>query len=134
MKKIFIKDLLDSKTLFQNVEILGWIKNKRSHGLITFWDVVDSTGEIQVLLSNDSLGKEYCKIKDISVETAVKVIGDQQYFNNNKQNFEVVAKIVEVLGEYKLNVTPQPRSDFPIFKQKYTDHVLRNKSLYLRNP
>jgi len=134
MKKIFIKDLLDSKTLFQNVEILGWIKNKRSHGLITFWDVVDSTGEIQVLLSNDSLGKEYCKIKDISVETAVKVIGDQQYFNNNKQNIEVVARIVEVLGEYKLNVTPQPRSDFPIFKQKYTDHVLRNKSLYLRNP
>lgn len=136
MKKIFIKDLLSSKTLSENIIILGWIKNKRYHGSMLFWDVVDSTGEIQVLLNRNNIEEKiFNKIKGILPETAVKIIGDQRYFNNNgNENIEVVAKTVDVLGEYKLNIAPQPRSDFSIFEQKYTDHVLKNRSLYLRNP
>jgi len=135
MKKIFIENLLSLKKLSDNIEVLGWIKNKRRHGLIIFWDVVDSTGEIQVVLSKDNIKKNYDKIKNIVPETAVKITGNQQYFDNKgKQDIEVIAKKVDILGEYKLNISPRPRLNFPIFEQKYTDHVLRNRSLYLRNP
>jgi len=135
MKKIFIKDILAKDVFCRDIEILGWIENKREHGAIIFWDVVDSTGKIQVLLIKKNFREKWEKIKNIPSETCVKIIGDRHCFIKERQkNIEVIAKTIEILGEYKLNITPRPRSLFPIFDRKYTNYILKNRSLYLRNP
>lgn len=135
MKEIYIKDVLNLQNSLHEVEIYGWIKNKRKHSSKVFWDVVDSTGEVQILLNKEDLGDDFDDILKVSAESAVKIIGIRQHLDNkNKKDIEIVAKQVEVLGDYRLNVSPKPRSDFNIFEEKYTDHILKNRSLYLRNP
>jgi len=136
MKKFFIKNLLTRKIESKNITILGWIKNRRYHGSILFWKIVDSTGEIQIILDKNIIGEVvFNSIKNVLPESAVKITGKlQNYYNDHILDVEIVAKEAQVLGEYKLNITPQPRSNFSIFDQKYTDHTLNNRSLYLRNP
>src|SRR3990167_5422807 len=54
--------------------------------------------------------------------------------NKGRKNIEIVAETVGVLGDYNLKITPHPRSKFHVFDEKYTDLVLKNRSLYLCNP
>ncbi|MBU2589430.1 MAG: asparagine--tRNA ligase [Nanoarchaeota archaeon] len=123
MKKLFIKDI---KNLKKEFEILGWIKSKRKHKDITFLDLVDSTGEIQVLLK-EGLTKNFKGNQKISLEAAVKI-------NGKIKNKILEAKEVKILADSKLNLSPNPRSDFDILDKKYVDFVLTNRHLYLRNP
>ena len=73
-KKRYVRDLLNpSVTPDGNiVELSGWIKRRRHHGRITFIDVVDSTGSIQVVAHSKSLSTEsYDLAVSIPVESAI---------------------------------------------------------------
>ncbi|OGK23532.1 hypothetical protein A3A46_04365 [Candidatus Roizmanbacteria bacterium RIFCSPLOWO2_01_FULL_37_13] len=135
MKKIFISNILESVQLQQQVELFGWVKHIRNHNSILFLDLVDSTGKIQVTVSKSRLKKHFEKVKDVRPGSAVRVTGHKHNFNNKgRKNIEIVAETVGVLGDYNLKITPHPRSKFHVFDEKYTDLVLKNRSLYLCNP
>src|SRR4051812_1639376 len=42
----------------EQVTLAGRILAQRGHGALTFWDIDDGTGSIQVLLKQDTLGQE----------------------------------------------------------------------------
>jgi nondiscriminating aspartyl-tRNA synthetase len=58
MKKLYVKDVL--KEIDKEVELYGWVHNKREHKRIVFIDLRDHTGLVQVVGGEDlkSLGPE----------------------------------------------------------------------------
>jgi len=65
MKKLYISDLVDK--IGSEVELCGWVHNKRDHKKIVFIDLRDSTGIIQVI------GDE--KFKELNPEDVVCIKG-----------------------------------------------------------
>jgi len=135
-KTHYVRDLLDSAVSESalQVTLLGWIKSKRNHGSITFFDVADSTGSIQAIVSNQTLDTQTLnKIKAVKIESAVSVSGLLKISNLSKQA-EILVSDFEIINPAKLETSPYVRSDFDIFDAKFTDLMLRQRHLYIRNP
>lgn len=60
-----------------NKEILlkGWVKRRRDHGKLIFIDLWDRSGTIQMAVNNKVSPKAYKTAKELSVESAVEVLG-----------------------------------------------------------
>lgn len=131
MKELYIKDFrsMDNDT---SVILLGWVKRKRRHSNVAFMDIVDSTGLIQVVANKASVGAEAFEVfKKVNYEAAVEIAG---VLDRNNGKMEIYAKSIKVIGEAVKQFSPRPRSDFDIFDPSLTDHLLRNRHAYIRNP
>jgi len=133
MKSLYVDDVLKKIEENKKVELLGWIKSKRDLGNTVFLDVTDSSGSIQVIIKKDVLTPEmFLEIKKAHVESVVKVSGIV-VTNLSRNTKEISAKDFEVISPATLNVSPHPRKDFDIFNPKYTDLILSDRHLFLRN-
>lgn len=121
---------LDEKMVGQEVTVAGWVTTIRDHGGITFVDLRDYYGVVQ-LLDNGNL------LSDINRETVVSVKGvvtlrDEANFNLKLSTgkIEIAVKEVKVLGRSQ-NVLP-----FEIMESTNVNDELRLKYRYLdlRNP
>jgi len=123
MKTLFI-DCLSSLNDGDEIVLCGWISGIRKHKTVIFYDFVDSTGTIQLVLSE--------KIEMVQIQ-----IGDSVAVNGvirvNKKNIEVLVKCIKRVGCNSLNLSPHPRSDFDIFSNKYNELMNENRHLYLCN-
>ncbi|MCA9388359.1 aspartate--tRNA ligase [Candidatus Berkelbacteria bacterium] len=88
----------------QEIEINGWIHTRRDHGKITFFDLRDRWGLLQVVASDDTQGR----VKDLRPEWVVKIKGKivarpEKLINHNipSGTVELQAIEVEVLNEAK---------------------------------
>jgi len=134
MKKLFIIDLLGFE-LHKEVQILGWLKNKREHKNVVFLDVSDSTGVIQVVVERDSVEQSnFYLASELKIESAISVTGKLQVNNNCKNGLEVLANNLSLIGGVSFDVSPYPHEDFDIFDERLTDNILKYRHLYLRNP
>ena len=60
-------DKLSEADMGREIRVAGWVENIRDHGGITFVDLRDMYGELQVVLHDDAL------LKDIGREACVTV-------------------------------------------------------------
>lgn len=130
MKEQYIKDIrgMDNDA---EVTLFGWVKGKRRHGNVAFLDITDSTGLIQVV-ANKSIGTEAFDVfKKVNYEAAIEIAG---VLTRNNSNIEIHAKSIKVIGDATKQFSPRPRSDFDIFHPSLTDHLLKNRHAYIRNP
>lgn len=131
MKELYIKNLKELSS-GASVVLLGWIRGKRRHGNIVFLDIIDSTGSIQVVANKSSIGeKTFDVFKNANYEAAVEIAGTLTISNSKT---EVHAKSIKVIGDATKQFSPKPRSDFDIFDPSLTDHLLKNRHAYIRNP
>jgi len=121
MKNIFIADLV-TLPMGTEVELWGWLSSKRASKNIVFYDVVDSTGKIQIVLSKD--------MDNAIEEESVKIVG---VLSREKQ-LEIKAKEISVIGRVQMNLEPHPRKDFDVFSEENSANILDNRHLFLRNP
>ncbi len=131
MKTLYIKDI---KALENGAEIKlsAWVKEKRSHRKVAFLDVVDSTGLIQVVGSVENIGIEtFDLFSKVNYEAAIEIEG---FVVEGKGVKEIEVKKFKIIGETTKQFSPRPRSDFDIFDSSLTDHLLRNRHVYIRNP
>ncbi len=131
MKSCYIKDLLRKRPVGQEVEILGWIASKRDMGRVIFLDLTDSSGKIQTTVNQETGSAPFLIAKKITPESSVRVKGTTKFGPSSIPEIEV--KEIEVIGDTSLQVTPQPRSHFDIFDQRFVDLILAKRHLYLRN-
>ncbi len=110
----------------ERIRIAGWVENIRDHGGVSFLDVRDMYGVMQVVMRDTSLlegiGKEDC----ISVEGMIEKRDEDTY--NPKiptGTIELDAKKVEILGKVQ---SPLP---FEVTTSKETREELRLKYRYL---
>ncbi|MFZ5932467.1 MAG: amino acid--tRNA ligase-related protein [Patescibacteria group bacterium] len=132
MKKLFIRNLWKLKGKRGPVELLGWAARVHRLGKIIFFDIEDSTGSLQAVLNGrNHSNSEWEKInKILKVESAIKVAGK---LKRTERRIELQAETLEIIGENKINLSPSPRSNLNIFSPSLSNHILKNKHLYIRN-
>ena len=133
MKSYFISDVLRNKPFHENVTLYCWISNKSVYKDFFYLKVVDSTGEVGVIVKNNSLQEyELANIRELPCESSVKVIGRAKI--NSAGDLELLAERVEIINTASKPLSPRPRQAFDILSNKYTNYILNNRHLFVRNP
>ena len=84
----------------KNVVLAGWVSRRRDHGGVAFIDLRDSSGIVQVVISDESIAAtlraEWC-VKIVG-EVAMRPAGNENP-NSPTGEIEVICKQLEVLSE-----------------------------------
>ena len=119
-------DNISEKNVGETVRIAGWIENIRDHGGVSFIDLRDMYGVMQVVMRDTSLLEGLNKEDCISVEGPIEHRDEETY--NPKiptGTIELEAKSVDILGKvYK-------QLPFEIMTSKGTREDVRLKYRYL---
>ena len=123
-------DNISEKNVGETVRIAGWIENIRDHGGVSFIDLRDMYGVMQVVMRDTSLLEGLSKEDCISVEGPIEHRDEETY--NPKiptGTIELEAKEVKVLGKtyrqlpFEVMTSKETREDVRL-KYRYLD--LRN--------
>ena len=126
MKKIRISDI--ENYVEQDVEIKGWLYNKRSSGSIKFLVIRDGTGFIQAtLIKGEIENTVFKKTDNLEYESALKVIGLVRKEPRAYSGYEVLIKNIEVISKAEEN--------YPIsLKEHGVGFLMDYRHLWLRSP
>ena len=132
MKTVYVGDLLSHPSGI-DVHLSGWLRSRRESGGIVFLDICDSTGVIQAVCEESLLSpKVFQAVRRVSLESAITVKGSLREHRNRQREIHVIE--FSVIAEDTLRISPSPRKPIDIFDESMTDHLLRNRHIYLRNP
>ncbi len=109
----------------QDVQIKGWLHNRRSSGKIHFLVVRDGTGFLQVVMGKNDVGEEAFKAADhLAQETSLIVRGNVRADARAKGGYELVASGFEVVGL---------SHDYPITPKEHgVDYLMDRRHLWIR--
>lgn len=115
-----------SEYLDQKVKIKAWITNKRSSGKIAFLQLRDGTSYFQGVVLKNQLGEEmFEKIKHLTQETSVSIVGTVQADDRSDLGYELLVESLELIGE---------SHDYPITPKEHgTDFLMDHRHLWLRS-
>ncbi len=124
-------DQITEKDVDQKLKIAGWVENIRDHGGVSFVDLRDMYGVMQVVMRDTSLLEGIAREECISVEGVIQIRDEETY--NPKiptGTIELEAHNVEILGKVYRQLP------FEIITSKETREDVRLKYRYLdlRNP
>lgn len=126
-KKIaLIRDIFEGKYENEEVEIRGWIYNKRSIGGITFLIIRDGSGVMQVTIKKDDIGIEKSKIiEKLTRESSISVYGKVRKDKRAPGGYELVCKDFNVYHFAE---------QFPISKKSHgIEFLLDFRHLWIRS-
>lgn len=120
----FIKNIAD--LVGQEVEIKGWLYNKRSSGPIGFLELRDGTGWIQAVAVKSDLSAEVWElVEKATQESSVVVFGTVSKHPKKENVFELQVKDFKII---------QLAQDYPIaHKEHGPDFLMENRHLWLRS-
>ncbi len=109
----------------QDVQIKGWLHNRRSSGKIHFLVVRDGTGFLQVVMGKNDVGEEAFKAADhLAQETSIVVRGNVRADSRAKGGYELVASGFDVIGA---------SHDYPITPKEHgVDYLMDRRHLWIR--
>ena len=126
-------DMITEANVGETMKIAGWIENIRDHGGVSFIDLRDMYGVMQVVMRDTTLLEGLSKEDCISVEGPIEHRDEETY--NPKiptGTIELEAKKVEVLGKvyrqlpFEIMTSKETREDVRL-KYRYLD--LRNQKV-----
>jgi asparaginyl-tRNA synthetase len=124
MKWVYIEDIADYKD--QEVELRGWVYNKRSSGKVRFLLIRDGTGILQATIFGEE--KEhplFQKFDALTQESSVIIRGKVREDKRAHGGFELNIKDIEII---------QVAKDFPITpKEHSTPFLMEYRHLWLRS-
>lgn len=111
----------------QEVELRGWIDNRRSSGKLHFLQVRDGTGVIQCVVFKGDVSEETFREADhLPQESAVKVRGTVRADARSPIGFE--------LGVRELEIVSRAAPDYPISPKEHgVAFLMENRHLWLRS-
>ncbi len=124
MKWVYIKDIHNFEN--QEVEIKGWLYNKRSSGKIHFWIVRDGTGFLQCVVSKKDVPEEVFELHDkMGLESSLIVYGKVVKQAKAPGGFELFLKNAKLIQAVK---------DYPIQKKEHSvEFLMPLRHLWLRS-
>jgi len=110
----------------KQVEIRGWVYNKRSSGKIRFLMVRDGTGIIQgVATEQDTESESFSLMENLNQESSVIVRGKVREDKRAPIGYELSIGSVELVGNSE---------DYPITPKSHgTDFLLQNRHIWIRS-
>lgn len=126
METIRISDIKNYEG--KEVEIRGWLYNRRSSGKIKFLIIRDGTGFIQgILIKNEMDEKIFDEVENINYESSIKISGVVKEEKRVPLGYEVLVKNIEVVGTAADN--------YPIsLKEHGVGYLMDYRHLWLRSP
>lgn len=112
----------------KEIEIKGWLYNKRSSGSIKFLIIRDGTGFIQAtLLKSETKEELFNKIDNINYESSMKIVGLVREEKRAPSGYEILIKNVEIISIAEDN--------YPIsLKEHGIGFLMDYRHLWLRSP
>lgn len=105
MKRTYITDLLEKAG--REVEVFGWVDSRRDHGKIIFFDLRDSTGLLQIVITPKQ-EKAYKIAEGLTSEDCIKIKGELKKRPEGNINpdlatgkLELTATEIEIIGKAK---------------------------------
>ncbi|MBR0423594.1 MAG: aspartate--tRNA ligase [Clostridia bacterium] len=118
------------KFVGRKVTISGWVENIRDHGGITFLDVRDHYGNVQVVINEDDM------LKNISKESVITASGEVLRRTEENINTKLKTGMIEIKCE-KIKILSKPKDLLPFEITSSTDTKeelrLKYRFLDLRN-
>ena len=110
----------------QDVELRGWLYNKRSSGKLHFLQVRDGSGTIQAVVFKGDVSPELFEQADhLGQETSLKVRGTVKADTRSPLGFELAVKDLEVVQETR---------DYPITPKEHgVAFLMEHRHLWLRS-
>ncbi len=109
----------------QSVSMAGRIMSKRGQGKVSFYDIQDSTGRIQLFLKKDTLPDQYDDIKTYDIGDIIGIKGD--VFKTRMGQISVRVKELTLLSK-SLQVLPEKYhglKDMELrYRQRYVDLIV----------
>lgn len=126
METIRISDIKNYEG--KEVEIRGWLYNRRSSGKIKFLIIRDGTGFVQgILIKNEMDEKIFDEVENINYESSIKISGVVKEEKRVPLGYEVLVKNIEVVGTAADN--------YPIsLKEHGVGYLMDYRHLWLRSP
>lgn len=124
------------KYVGEKISVAGWVENIRDHGGITFIDLRDHYGNVQIVMNDDSM------LKNISKESVISVYGEVLKRTPENINPKLKTGMIEIKCE-KVTVLSKLRELLPFeitsstdtkeeLRLKYRFLDLRNKDVHNR--
>ncbi len=119
-------DKITEAQVGEELKIAGWVENIRDHGGVSFIDLRDMYGVMQVVMRDTSL------LEGISRETCVSVEGVIQHRDEETYNPKIPTGTIE-LEAHKVNILERVTQQLPfeIITSKETREEVRLKYRYL---
>lgn len=126
MKTIRISDIKNYEG--KEIEIKGWLYNRRSSGKIKFLIVRDGTSFVQATLIKNEMDEEiFDKAENINYESSIKIIGLVKKEKRVPLGYEILVKNIEVVS--------MAVDNYPIsLKEHGVGYLMDYRHLWLRSP
>ena len=133
MYRDFTLDKMTEEHIGQTITIAGWVENIRDHGGVSFLDIRDMYGVVQVVIRNTELLKGITKENCLSITGPVEKRDEETY--NPKipsGTIELEAQEIQTLGKvysqlpFEIQTSKETREDVRL-KYRYLD--LRNQKV-----
>ncbi|MCS7096211.1 MAG: asparagine--tRNA ligase [Nitrososphaerota archaeon] len=123
-----VSEILDGKLTGKEVEIKGWLVNKRSSGGVQFLIIRDGTGLIQATIHKNEVAPEiFEEAKKLTQESSLTIRGSVVEDKRAPGGYEV--RISE------LKIVHLAPGDYPLAKKEHgIDFLLNHRQLWIRSP
>jgi asparaginyl-tRNA synthetase len=124
MTQVYIRDL--SKHVGEEIELKGWLYNKRSSGKLAFLEVRDGSGIVQAIASRKDVSEEtWENCGKVTQESSIIVVGTLREHPKRPGVFEVDVKSLEIV---------QLSHEYPITPKEHgTEFLMDHRHLWLRS-
>jgi asparaginyl-tRNA synthetase len=124
MTQVYIRDL--SKHVGEEIELKGWLYNKRSSGKLAFLEVRDGSGIVQAIASRKDVSEEtWENCEKVTQESSIIVVGTLREHPKRPGVFEVDVKSLEIV---------QLSHEYPITPKEHgTEFLMDHRHLWLRS-
>lgn len=109
------------------VTVAGWVQRRRDHGGITFFDVRDATGLVQVVADP----AEHHTVDDLKMEYCVKVTGTVRKRPEGTENPDLATGLIEIGADEVVVLSPARTLPFMIDDRTEVDERVRLEHRYL---
>ena len=121
---VYIEDL--AAHVGQEVELRGWLYNKRGSKKLAFLELRDGSGIVQGIVAKAKDEDLFALADGLVQETALHVRGEVKAHPKREGEFEIGVSAIEVVGV--------PREEYPITPKEHgTEFLMDHRHLWLRS-
>ena len=115
----------------QTVTLAGWVNRRRDHGGVTFIDLRDRSGFVQVVFNPDISPQAHQLAEPLRVEWVIQVTGTVRKRPPGMENANLPTGEIEVEVHEISVLNPAKTPPFPINKEEEVDEQIRLRYRYM---
>jgi aspartyl-tRNA synthetase len=122
---------LRAEHIGSEVKLCGWVHTRRDHGGVTFIDLRDTSGLIQVVFNPASDAAAHEAAQELRNEYCIQVVGEVRARKEGTTNERLATGQIEIAATAIVVLAPSETPPFQIDEYQDVDELLRLRHRYL---